>query len=143
MLIGMRNERPRDSENARIALQRAVRQLGQLAVEAARQVIANFANLLLDDVKIIYQPFGRRCDRALFTDCGGGTAIHFEQHACGGAYPRRHRTSCAGPVRNALGNRKCLAMLFETLDTEQFGANRFLRASRERRGQALPGPQKK
>jgi hypothetical protein len=92
-------------------------------------------------LKVIHQPFGRRNDSAFFTYRGGGAAIHFEQHPCIGAYPRRYRASCTGAVRNALGNCKGLAMLFKTLDAEQFRADRFFGVSRERCGRALDGPQ--
>ena len=78
--IGMRDKGPRDSEDARIAFQRTVSKLGQLAVEAARKIVANFANLLLYDVKIIDQPFGRGSDGAFLADRVGDGAIRFEQY---------------------------------------------------------------
>ena len=56
----MRDVGPRDPEDARIAFQRAIGELGQLPIESARQVIANFANLLFDDMKVIDQPLGGR-----------------------------------------------------------------------------------
>ena len=88
MAIGMRDEGPRDSEDARLALQRTVSKFGQLAIEAAGKIVANFANLLLYNVKVIHQPFGGRSDSAFFPYRGGCAAIYFEQHPRVVAYPR-------------------------------------------------------
>src|ERR1700720_134504 len=121
----MRDVGPGDSEDAWIAFERAVGELGQLAVEAARKVVANLANLLLDDMKVIDQPFGGGGYGALFANRGRGASIHVEQDSRVGAEARRDRASGAGAVGNALRNRERLAMLLETLDTEQFGADRL------------------
>ena len=140
MAIAMGDESPRYSEDARISLQRTVSKLGQLAIEAAGKVVANFANLLLYDVKVIHQPFSRGCDSAFFTYRSGGAAIHFEQYSRVVAYPRCHRTSGAWMLSDALGDRKGLAMLFEPLNAEQFRADRLLDVARERCGRAFEDP---
>src|SRR6202030_2574046 len=139
--VGMRDEGPRDPEHSRIALERAVGELGQLPIEAARKVVADFANLLLDDMKVIHQPFGGRCDRAFLADRRGGAAVHFEQYARIGAYPRRNRASGPGAIGNPLRNRQRLAVLLEALDTEQLRADRFFNIFRERRARALHRPE--
>ena len=77
--VGVRDERPGDAEYARIALQRSVGKLGQLTIEAARKVVADFANLLFDYVKIIDQPLGGGCDRAFLADRGCDRSIGIEQ----------------------------------------------------------------
>src|SRR5712672_966340 len=119
----MRDVGPGDSEDARITFKRAVGELGQLAVILARKVVANFANLLLDNMKVIDQPFGGGGYRTLFTNRGRGAAIDFEQDSGVGADPRRYRASRAGAVGDALRNRQRLAMQLETLDTEQLRAD--------------------
>jgi len=40
-------------------LQRPVGELWQQAIEAGRQVVLDFADLLIDDVEIVEQPFRR------------------------------------------------------------------------------------
>ena len=49
----------RDQVDARVALIRAVGQLGQLEVELPRQVLADLADLILDDVIVVAQPVFR------------------------------------------------------------------------------------
>ncbi len=65
----MRNEGPRDTKDAGVALQRSVQQFRQQAIEARRQIILDLANLLIHNMKIIEQPLRRRGDRLLR---GGG-----------------------------------------------------------------------
>ena len=125
MTVRMRDVGPRDPEHARIAFQRTLGQLGQLPIEPARQVVADFANLLFDDVKIIDQPFGRRRDRALLADCPRDIPIGVKQYSPIVAHARRHRASASRPIGDALRNRQRLAMLLEPLDAEQLSSNRF------------------
>ncbi len=123
--VGMRDVGPRDPEHARISFQRTLGELGELTVESARQVVANFANLLFDDVKIIDQPFRRRRDRTLLADRARDTPIGLEQHASVVAHPRRHRPAAPRAVRDALRDRQRLAMLFQSFDAEQFRSDRL------------------
>ena len=60
----MGDEGPGDAEHPRIAGERAIAQLGQLAVVARRQIGADLADLLLDQMVIVEQPFGGRRDDA-------------------------------------------------------------------------------
>ena len=122
----MRDVGPRDPEDARIPFQRAIGKLGQLPIETSRQVIANFANLLFDDMKVIDQPLGGRRDRAFLADCACDAAIRREQYSSVVAHARRHRPSAAGVGRDALRNRQRLAMLFQALDAEQFRTDRLV-----------------
>ena len=121
----MRDVGPRDPEHPRIPFQRTVGELGQLPIEAARQVVANFANLLLDHVKIIDQPLRRRRDRALLANRARDTPIRVEQYAPVLPHARRDRPAAPRRVGDALRNRQRLAMLFQPLDAEQLGADRF------------------
>ena len=77
----MGDEGPGDSVDAWVPEERALGQLGQLAVEALGQVVADLAQLLVHDVEIVDQPFRRRRDGALFSDGLGDLAISLAQHA--------------------------------------------------------------
>ena len=57
-------QKPRRAEHARISGERTVSELRQLPVIARRQVVADLADLLLDEMIVVEQPFGRRGDRA-------------------------------------------------------------------------------
>ena len=121
----MRDEGPGHSEHARIAFEGPFRQLGQLAIEAAREIVADLANLFLGDVKVVDQPLGRRGDDAFFTDGRGDGAIRGEQHPAVVPEPCRQRSTRPGLRRNALGRRQTLGMLLQALDAEQFAADRL------------------
>jgi len=76
----MRNEGPGETEHARIAFQRPVRELGKLAVEAGRKIVLDLADLFVDDVKIVDQPLGRRRDRTVLVGRLRQPAIGIEQN---------------------------------------------------------------
>ena len=131
----MRDEGPGQSEHARIALERPVRQLRQLAIEAARKIVADLANLLLDDVKVVDQPLGRRGDGAFLADGLADGAIGGEQHPAVVPQPCRQRTAGSRPRRDALGRREALGMLLEALDAEELAADRLFGIPRDARRQ--------
>ena len=66
--VGVRDEGPGEAEHARIAGERPVGELGQLAVVARRQVVADLADLLFDEVVVVEQPFGGRRDGPALVD---------------------------------------------------------------------------
>ncbi|MFI5020967.1 MAG: hypothetical protein ACHQRJ_04855 [Alphaproteobacteria bacterium] len=76
----MRDEGPGEAEHARIAFQRPFRDLGKLAVEAGRKIVLDLADLLVDDVIIVDQPFGRRRDRTVVVGRPRQRAIGIEQN---------------------------------------------------------------
>ena len=76
--VSMGDKGPGDAEYARIAFQRTVGKLGELTVKAARKVIADFANLFFDYMKIIDQPLGRGRDRTFLANRVGDRAIRVE-----------------------------------------------------------------
>ena len=122
----MRDERPGDAEYARIALQRSVGKLGQLTIEAAGKIVADFANLLLDYVKIVDQPLGGGCDRAFLADRGCDRSIGIEQDPPVFPQPCRQPPPGLRLRGDRLRGREALGMLFEALGAEQFGANQLL-----------------
>ena len=122
----MRDERPGDAEYARIALQRPVGQLGQLPVEAAGKVVADFANLFFDYMEIIDQPLGGRCDRAFLADRGCDRSIGIEQDPAVLPQPRGQPPPGLRLRGYRLRRPKALGVLLEALGAEQFGANQLL-----------------
>ena len=61
----MSNKSPRDSEDARIALEWPTRQLRQQAIVARWEIVLDLADLLIDDMEIVEQPFRGRRDRLM------------------------------------------------------------------------------
>ena len=62
--VRVRDVRPGEAEDARVAREMAVGELGQLAVVVRGQVVADLAELLVDDVEVVDEPLGGRRDRA-------------------------------------------------------------------------------
>jgi len=77
--VGVSDEGPCHAEHPRKAGERTSGQLRQLPVVAGRQIVADLADLLFDEVIVVEQPLGGRSDRTAFPDRGGG----------GGAEPTR------------------------------------------------------
>ncbi len=120
----MRHERPRDTVHARIAGERSLDQLGQLSIEAGRQVVADLPQLLVHDVEVIDEPFRRRRDRALLTDGVRDHSIRFTKHTTVVLDPPQETLPAARPLHDGLGSRQALRVLLETFDTEELGADR-------------------
>lgn len=123
--VGVRHERPGQSEHARIPGERPIRQLGQLAIIAAWEILSDFPNLVLDDVEVVDQPLGRRSDRAVLADGGGDGAVRAEQHPPVVAKARRQCSAPGGPGRHALRGGETLGVLLEALDAEELTADRL------------------
>ena len=122
--VGVRDERPGQPEDARVSGERPVRELRQQAVEAGRQIVADLANLLVDEVEVVDQPLRGGRDRALFAHRCADRAVRGEQHAAVVAQPSREGTPSRAPTGHALRRRQALGMLLETLDAEELGADR-------------------
>ena len=91
--VRMRHEGPRDSVDARKTFEMAGRKLRQFAVEAGRQIVANFAKLLFYDKEIIHEPFGRGDDGLFVLNCARDGAVIFEQDAAVFEDARNERTA--------------------------------------------------
>ena len=129
--IGMRHKRPRHSEHARITLQVTRGELGQFAVVANRQIVLDFAELFINDVEVIDQPFSRGRNRMLLLNRMGDRPIGIQQHAAVVHDPRDKRAAPARFVRDYLRRRKALGVLFEPLQAEEFSANRLFRFGKD------------
>ncbi|WIM12958.1 hypothetical protein [Enhydrobacter sp.] len=111
------------SEHTGVAGERAVAQLRQLAIVTLRQVSADFSNLLLDQVKIVEQPFGSRRHGSTLNGSGGNRAISTEQHAFVVAETGDERPAGGFAQVNRLAGCKALRMLLQSLNTEQLAAD--------------------
>ena len=130
--VGVRDDGPGHAVHARIAGERPVHQLRQLAVVAARQIVADLADLLLDDVHVVDEPFRRGRGHALVADAGRDRAVGAEQHAFVLAQTRGERTSArAACVRHALGGGQALGVLLQALDAEELRADQLLRLAQK------------
>ena len=118
--VRMRDECPRQPEHAWIPGQWPVRELGQLPVVAGRQVVIDLADLRLDDMVVVDQPFGGRRDCATLADRPGDGAMGVEQSAAVVLQARSQRPDGAGPGRDALRGREAFSMLLESLGAEDF-----------------------
>jgi hypothetical protein len=67
--------------DARVALELARGELGQLAVEVAGQVLAHVAELGRDEVVVVEQPLHRRRDELSPVDVLGHGEIRLAEHA--------------------------------------------------------------
>src|SRR5271154_1888986 len=54
--VGVGDECPGDAKHARIASQRAIGELGQLAIVPRRQILMDLPDLLFNHVVVVYQP---------------------------------------------------------------------------------------
>ena len=86
--VGVRDEGPGETQDARVAVQGALRELGELAVESTREVLSDLAQDLFDDVEVVDEPLRGRRDRAFLSDHRGDRAIALEQHAPAVSHPR-------------------------------------------------------
>ena len=98
-------------------------QLGQPAIKSARQIVANFAKLFLNDIKIIDQPFGCGGDRAALLNGAGRGAIILQQDASIFQNARNERPALPDILRGDLGSGEIFGVLLETFCAEQFAAN--------------------
>ena len=66
--VGVGDVCPGQTEHPRVAGEVAIGQLGKLAVVVRRQVVADLAELLVDDGEVVDEPLGGRRDRAFVLD---------------------------------------------------------------------------
>ena len=122
--VGVRDERPGEPVDARVAFERTVGELGQLTIESARQIVPDLPQLLVHDVEVVDQPFRGRRDGSLLPDGPGDDAVGFAQDAAVVLHPRQE---WAAPrrARDGLGGGQTLGVLLESLDAEQLRTDRL------------------
>ena len=123
--VGVGDVGPRQTKDARIALQRSVRQLGKLPVVVGGQVVPDLAKLLLDDVEVVDQPLRGRGDGALVLDRLGQGTVRPQEDATVVRDPRPDRPTGPGPLRDLLRGGERRPVLLQALHAEQLGDDRF------------------
>src|SRR5437867_12520866 len=115
----MSDKRPGDAEDPRIAGERSGGQLRQVPIVGRRQIVANFADLLFDEMVVVEQSLGGRCNATTLADRAGYGVICFEQNRF--AVPQSYGVGSPGHRLRAvrLGGCEALGLLLETLDAEQ------------------------
>ena len=121
--VGVRDKGPRHAEDARITLQVAVGELGQLPIVGRRQIVLDLAYLFLDDVEIVEQPLGSRRDRTIAACFVGERMVGCDQNPRVVVHARPHASAGLGTSRDALRSRERFRVLLQSLDTEQLRAN--------------------
>ncbi len=113
MAVGVRDEGSGQAEHARIAGERPIGELGQLPIVARRQRGADFTNLPFNEVIIIDQPVGCRCERPALVDCSGDHTVGVEQYSAIVGQAASQGMSPAPPRDDRLRNRQASRVLFE------------------------------
>ncbi len=126
--VGVRHERPRQAVDTRIASMGVVGELGQLAVEAGGQVVADLAELILDDVEIVDEPFRRRRDGPLLADGAADRAIRRAQDAAVVLDALQQALPAGRAAQDGLGGGQALGVLLESLDPEELRPDRLFDA---------------
>jgi len=99
-------------------------ELGELAVVVTGQVVADLAELLVDDREVVDEPFGRRRDRTLVLDRPGQNPVRVDQHTTVVRDAGLDGVSPMGCERDRLCGCQRTRVLFEPLDAEQFVQDR-------------------
>src|ERR1700736_6354688 len=123
--VRVRHEGPSHSEHTRIALQVTRGKLGQFSIVAGRQVVTDLAELFIDDVEVIDQPFGCWRNYMLLLNRSGNDPVAVQEHTAvlqDAGKERPARTRFAG---DDLRSRETFSVLLEALDAEELGADRL------------------
>src|ERR1041384_506964 len=120
-------ECPRDPENARISFEWSFGELGKLAIIAAGEVVVDFPDLFVHNVKIIDQPFCGRRDDLVFAHGFSYRAIGPEERPALVSAPARQRPAGRGFGRDPLSGCKALRVLLQPFDAEELASDRLLR----------------
>jgi hypothetical protein len=130
--VGVRDEGPGHAEDARIAGEGPAGELRQLAVVAGRQIVADLADLLVDQVEVVDQPFGRRRHGPALADRGGEGAVRLEQGRLVVLQPCGERPAGDRLRGDGLSLRETLGVLLEALGAEELLADRLFAIPRYR-----------
>ena len=119
----MGDEGPGNAEDTGIAGKRAAAQLGKLAVVAGRQVGADFADLLLDEMVVVEQPFRGGCDRPALVGRLGDAAVGVQQHALVVCQAIDERFDGRRRGGNGLVCGEAFGVLLQPFDAEELAAD--------------------
>ena len=93
-------------------------------------MIANVAQLLVDDMEIIDQPFGCGGNCALRPDRVGNGPVSCQEHASIFFHPRRELASLGRVLRYALLGGERFRVLLKTLNAKNFSAYGLLKLAK-------------
>ena len=122
--VGVRDERPGESEYSWKARQRADGEFWQLPVVTRRQVVVNLANLALDDVVVVVEPVRCRRRRPPFGGSRGDPLVIAQQRPTVLAHPPRDRATAGGAAADRVGASQGVGETLEPLDAQQLLADR-------------------
>ena len=121
--IGVCYERPDQAEDSRQACERAIGELGQLAIVAWRKIKPDFSDLTFDKMEVVDEPFRRGGDGRLVLDGRTNRSIGPNEACFIGCQAVEQRMTQL-PVRlDNLGKRQAARVLLHTLDAEERFAN--------------------
>ncbi len=131
--VGMGHVSPRQPVYPRVSSQMvAVGDLRQELVEAARQVVADFPDLPVDNVEVVEKPlFGLR-DLALLPNYLDDVPVSGEKHLTVLPNTGKQAASLFLCPGRGLGRGQALRVLREAFDAEHFGPDRQLHLRRSR-----------
>lgn len=121
----LRDEGPGQSEHAGITDKGAGDQLGQLLVVSRGQIRADLADLLLDKMVVVDQPFGRGRDGPPLVDRLNRALVGLEQDHAIVVQSARQRLPLVASRIDLLHHGEAAGVFLEPLDAEQFLPDRF------------------
>jgi hypothetical protein len=108
-----------------MAGERPLGEIRQLPVKSGRQIQADLANLLFDEVVVVDEPLRRRRNRTPLVDRLRDGAMRREENTGVGGKPLYERMASVRLAPHRLGARQAPRMLFEALGAEELFANGF------------------
>ena len=148
--VRVRDVGPCNAEDSRIASEMSLRKLRELAIVIVGQVVANLAQLLVDDVEVVNEPLRSGSDRALLPDRVGERSVGVQKDPAVVREARHDGPTRTGFAGDTLGRGERFGVLLEALDAEQLRDDRRLgitgrrRITRRLRGltdrEAIDGP---
>ncbi len=137
--VGVRDEGPGQSEHAGIPLQRALRELGQLAVDPRRQVLPDLPHHRVHHVEVVDEPLRGRSRRPFVADHRRDLSIALEQNTSAVSDSGREAAAGLSPGQDPI-ERDRFRVLLESFGAEEVGPDGLLGPRREwGRGSGEPG----
>ncbi len=138
--VGVCNECPRNPKYSWIPFEWPLGKFGEFAIKAAREVVVDFADLFIHDMKIIDQPLRRGRDHLFVVYGFGNGTIGLKQNTGIVSEPRCKRPASRGFWRDALSSRKTFCMLLEPFDAKELAPYRLFSILRKYTPRIPEGP---